>query len=108
MVSVIILIGIIIGVCSIYILINNTEMRDTNNYIVTFISIVTQLYTLFIDKFTYNYQGVICGLFPLLIVFLLICYKIKNDTIKIYQNYLITLLSIMFIIFCGVLTYATL
>lgn len=108
MVSILILIGILIGICSIYIVVNNAEMREMNNHIAVFIGIVTQLYTLFIDKFTTNYQSVICGAFALLIVFVLICYKIKNDTIKYHQNYLITILSFIFVVFCGVLTYATL
>ena len=30
------------------------------------------------------------------------------DTIKYHQNYLITILSFIFVVFCGVLTYATL
>ena len=108
MISFLLLIGVLIGICSIYIIVNNLEMSDINNYIVSFISIIVQLYILFIDKFTTNYQGVLCGALVVVFIYILISFKIKNETIKNHQNYLVAVLSFVFLIFCGVLTYETL
>lgn len=106
--SLLILIGILIGISSIYIIVKkNDKINESNIYILSFISIVTQLYILFIDKITTNYTGVICSAVSILVVYIILCYILKNDN-YINQTYLTIILTFMFIVFCGVLTYATL